>query len=584
MRMNNKMKSIVLILSFLFLFFPVIVNAEEIISEKDTELVIVLDCSQSMEEIDSQYEIPDMISGMISALPQNCKAGVIAYNNEVAFSFPVGSEREKLLQGLEQIKYQKYGNAGLGLDTAFSLFENELAEKRILMISDGEIMMKTSEQTLEAAELFAKAVEKAESSGISIDVLALGELLEEENTIYFAAENTSGNLYELTDMEKISEFAESYLFDRMGIKKRNVGSLSGAGGELTVKLPDCLMDKAQIILLGKQDNKNFTVNCKALDIEIIKGKNYTIIEIFKPELEEIKIQMVSENAMEVHAYLVAEYQFSLTAEHHYIPETDTAFIYLSVQNKEGENLLEGHMNDGKLKVYMDDKEQKYELRYGKIFLKEQLKENKTFRFEIATHELYGIYYGETWVEEKIVVPVPEVEPEKIDWFFWSIILLFVAALLLLLFFAKRKKKQMPSSRKIIDISGTLPDESRMPKSDFCGKLQIYVIHNKEGIDYPPESINLFARCNREVITLEWLLDACNLPFDLKGAEKIVIRPGADKSLLIKNSGRVTAMKGRELLEKGHTYHLYYHEKVTFIFEQEDTEIEVHYKDLKPNER
>ena len=55
-------------------------------------------------------------------------------------------------------------------------------------------------------------------------------------------------------------------------------------------------------------------------------------------------------------------------------------------------------------------------------------------------------------------------------------------------------------------------------------------------------------------------------------------------LLIKNSGRVTAMKGRELLEKGHIYHLYYHEKVTFIFDQEDTEIEVHYKDLKPNER
>ena len=87
-----------------------------------------------------------------------------------------------------------------------------------------------------------------------------------------------------------------------------------------------------------------------------------------------------------------------------------------------------------------------------------------------------------------------------------------------------------------------------------------------------------------MITLEWILDACNLPFDLKGAEKVVIRPGEDKSLLIKNSGRVTAMKGRELLEKGHIYHLYYHEKVTFIFDQEDTEIEVHYKDLKPNER
>lgn len=583
MKKINKMKSIILILSFLL--FPVIVNAGERTSESDVELVFVLDCSQSMKEIDSQYEIPDMISGMLSALPQNCKAGIVAYNNETAFCFPVGSEKEEMIQELTQIKYQQYGNAGLGLDTALSLFKDELAEKRILMVSDGEIMMKTSEQTQEAAELFDKAVEKAEASGISIDVLALGELLEGENTIYFAAENTSGNLYKLTDMEKVSEFTGSYLFDRMGIKKRNVGSLSGAGRELTVKLPDCLMDKAQVILLGRQDNENFTVNCKALDIKIAKGKNYTIIDILKPESEEIKIQMASEDAMEVHAYLTAEYSFSLNVEHDYIPEAGTAFIYLSIQNMDGGNLLEGHMKDEKLKLYLNDKEQTYELRNGKIFLKEQVKEDKIIRLEIAARDLYGIYYGKTWVEEEILVPVPEEEPKPpIDWFFWSVITLFILALLTIFLLSKNKKSKMSKKRTMIDVSGTLPDESRIPKNDFCGKLQIYVIHNKEEIDYPPESINLFARCNREVITLEWILDACNLPFDLKGAEKVVIRPGEDKSLLIKNSGRVTAMKGRELLEKGHIYHLYYHEKVTFIFDQEDTEIEVHYKDLKPNER
>ena len=130
----------------------------------------------------------------------------------------------------------------------------------------------------------------------------------------------------------------------------------------------------------------------------------------------------------------------------------------------------------------------------------------------------------------------------------------------------------------------LSDERRAQKNDFYGKVQVYVIHNREDIDYPPESINLFARCNREVITLQWILDTCKLPLNLKGADKVVIRPGADKSLVIKNSGRVTAMKGKELLERGKAYHLYYHEKITFIFDQEDTEIEVHYKDLKPNER
>lgn len=43
MKKINKMKSIILILSFLF--FPVIVNAGERTSESDVELVFVLDCS-----------------------------------------------------------------------------------------------------------------------------------------------------------------------------------------------------------------------------------------------------------------------------------------------------------------------------------------------------------------------------------------------------------------------------------------------------------------------------------------------------------------------------------------------------------
>ena len=178
----------------------------------------------------------------------------------------------------------------------------------------------------------------------------------------------------------------------------------------------------------------------------------------------------------------------------------------------------------------------------------------------------------------------EEEPPEIDWFFWSVIGIFIAALLIILVMACRQKKKNAGKRKLIDESRTLPGEAVNRKSEFNGKLQIYVIHSKDEVDYPPESINLFARCSREMITLEWLLDVCNLPLNLRGAERIIIRPGDDRSLIIKNNSKASVLMGRELLMKGHAYHLYYGEKVTFIFDQEDTEIEVHYRDLKPNER
>ena len=112
----------------------------------------------------------------------------------------------------------------------------------------------------------------------------------------------------------------------------------------------------------------------------------------------------------------------------------------------------------------------------------------------------------------------------------------------------------------------------------------YVIQNKEEIDYPPASINLFARCNRSVITLEWLLDTCSLPLSLKGADQVIFKPGKEKNLIVQNKGKASALKGKELLLKGKAYPVYYHEKITFLFEEEGAEIEVHYKDLKPNER
>lgn len=584
MTMNHKLKPIVILLSLVLLFFSINVCAKEVVEEHDTEIVIVLDCSQSMKDIDEYYEILDLTKGIISVVPKNYEIGIVAYNNEICFSLPLGCRYDEAEQELANIKYGNYGNAGAGLAEAVELFKNGQAEKRILMISDGEILMKTEEQTEESSELFEKSVEKAKNNGISIDILALGQRIEEGKTIYSAAESTSGRLYELTDSRELSGFIEKYLIDDQKIKERNIGTLDGIGGELSVSLPDCLMDKAKIILLGNQENENITVNCKANSIKVFKGKNYTVVEICKPEAEEVKIQMSSEGTMEINAYLTAEYHFTMSAEHDYVPETGITSIGLSLQNREGRNLLEGHMNDSRLKVSLDEVKKEYRVIEGKIFLEENIEEDTVISLKVITDELYGNYYGISEIEEQIEIPIIEEPKPQIDWFFWSVIVLFVIALLLILIYSRNKNRRMPVKRRVIDESKTLPNESRPQKNDFYGKVQVYVIHSREGIDYPPESINLFARCNREVITLEWILDACNLPLNLKGADRIVIRPGADKSLIIKNSGRVTAMKGRELLEKGHTYHLYYHEKVTFIFDQEDTEIEVHYKDLKPNER
>lgn len=44
------------------------------------------------------------------------------------------------------------------------------------------------------------------------------------------------------------------------------------------------------------------------------------------------------------------------------------------------------------------------------------------------------------------------------------------------------------------------------------------------------------------------------------------------------------MRGMEILKKGTGYPVYYNGKITVSFEDEKTEMELHYRNLKPGER
>ena len=586
MKLGNgwvKPRNISFILAFLmFMFIYIEPSARELGEDKD--IVVVLDCSKSMEDVDSQYNTFDFIESIFAIVPRNYRIGMIAFDNEVCASIPVGSSNALVEETLQGLEYAHYGNAGAGLTEALQFFKDGGAQKRIVLISDGEIMMDSEEGTEESASLFERATELAKEQGIVIDVLALGPRIEQGYTVYRAAETTGGKVFDLADGNALVNFTEEYLFDEWGLSERHVGKANGTEVNISIKLPDCLMDKAKIVLLGKQHNDNLTVNCEAAKINVSKGQSYTVIELIKPISDDVEIQMISEEEMDISAYLTAEYDFSISAEHVYKEETQTAEIWLDITNIDGKNLLEGHLKEGGVKVYLDNNEQDYRITDKKIYLQKKYVQDSTAKLEVSFDGLYADYYGDPSIEEEIIVPVVVEEPPETDWFFWSVIILFIAALVLLFLISWGRQRKTGIRKHVVNDNGILEKQNTEHKNNFFGKVQIFVIHNKDDIDYPPESINLFARCNREMITLEWILDTCNLPLNLKGAERIIIKPGADKSLIIKNSSKATALMGRELLIKNHSYHLYYHEKVTFIFDEEDTEIEMHYKDLKPNER
>ena len=573
-----------LMAALLFAFPGTVSDAKEIEGPSDKEIVMVLDCSKSMEDVDGQYLALDFLKNLSAVLPRDYHVGMVAFNHEVCASVPVGSSYFELESALEGITYTNYGNAGAGLAEAVSMFGSGEADRRIIMVSDGEIMMKTEESTQESVDLFGQAVRDAQSKGIMIDVIALGQRIEEGYTVYQAAEDTGGQLYELAGGEELDELARELLFDEWKLSASHVGKMDGTDGELTVRLPDRFMSSARVILSGEQQNDNVTVNCDAISIDLLKGKRYTVIELQNPGSEEIKIQMHSDTSMKINAYLTAEYDYSLDVDYTYDPESKTTDLRLGIMNPKGQNLLEGALKDSAVEVYFGNEKQEYHIRDGRICILKVYDETAKEVIKVDFGKSYGNYYGTPEETVTVEIPVQENEDVETDWFFWLIITGFAISLLVLFLVSYKHGRRNYNRHKVMDETRLLPEEKQGRRNEWGGKLQVYVIHNKDDIDYPPESINLFARCSRDMITLEWILDTCNLPITLGGAEKIILRPADDRSLTIKNNSRAAVLMGRELLIKGHSYHLYYGEKVTFIFDREDTEIEVHYRDLKPNER
>lgn len=122
------------------------------------------------------------------------------------------------------------------------------------------------------------------------------------------------------------------------------------------------------------------------------------------------------------------------------------------------------------------------------------------------------------------------------------------------------------------------------KHDFSGKLAIYVIKTQDEADIPPSSINLYARGNKEPFSFQWVKTKCRLDMELEDADKILFSGGADYTLCVRNNGSTTVMQGTEILLRGKKYTLRYNDKLLLIFNNGETEIEVHYKNMKPSER
>ncbi|MDR2889221.1 MAG: hypothetical protein LBV33_05205, partial [Lachnospiraceae bacterium] len=473
--------------------------------------------------------------------------------------------------------------------------------------------------------------------------------------IYRAAGDTGGEIYNIEITDGLSAFANTYLLEECRIPAIVIGRIGGGTAELKVELPDAFMDTAKIMLVGGRSEIAVDVSGRSERMLLAQGKGFAIVKLEKPQQENFDLQIMaqptneaqalSDQETEIIAYLTAEYSLSMTAGNRYQPkegewsETGTAYFDIDIVNDNGDSVLAGHLRDQRITILVDGKEQQSVASAGQLQVSKEIVTSTEVSIGAILPPSYASYYGVLATTDYVVVPPPP-EPPEIDYFLISIILLLLCSLLVVLVWSRKRRGHYPGylvKRKssssgvgalIQNSDSSVGDSAESGHSDataivganglggvnglgggkdiggdssshgikgffgLWGRLTVYVVNSADGIDYNPESVNLNTKCSKETISLQWVLDACNLPIILKDADKIIFRPGEGKSLLVKNTGKATALKGRDVMSKFHNYPFYFHEKITFIFDNDLSstigglapEIELHYNDLRITER
>ncbi|PUA39416.1 VWA domain-containing protein [Paenibacillus elgii] len=120
-----------------------------------------------------------------------------------------------------------------------------------------------------------------------------------------------------------------------------------------------------------------------------------------------------------------------------------------------------------------------------------------------------------------------------------------------------------------------------PKPRFAGRLEGYFLNTASGSDIPVKYWPL-ASFEKRQITLRELFASLDVNEPLPEAQHIIIEAGKNGTIVLRHNTRCTIEKGRTPIPRNKKESISYNDKIYITFEDHLTEIELRYKEVKPN--
>lgn len=566
---------------FLYLLTSIPVLAvEDIEAEERKQIIFLLDSSYSMKAEGRWESAIDCVSMITAVLPDDYETAVLAYNEGIVFCENFGNISQQTPNNMKDINLQGYTSPAVGLKEATLMFDPNVSERRIVFVTDGEISMPDSKATAEATEEYQKMAEEAALNDIKIDMFVIPNK-DIENEVAYGTEATSGTVYTSDKIGKLEELAEKYLFDLLKLEKIELGeSLSGAG-KLTIDLQNTYIETAKVILISTEGIKDFQISGQCERLETTQGSRFAVAKLTNPMERQLVVEYTLENKESVRIYLMKEYDLQTQAE---ILHTDAgaARIEVAIKNHQGKNVLEASdIKEGTV-ILLNGEQKDYGVENGKAVLSYEPMETGKIELEAITRIPGSIVYNHS-MKDSIELTMPTDE-EGMDYrVLWIVIISLIIVLLFLTFAyqGKKQKKNVIEEDTTITNEGSKVNRLEAIANDFSGQIAVYLIKGEGELDLPPKSIRLFGMMWKH-LTFAWIKDRCGIHYKLRDADKLCFFGGKDHALCFKNHGCATICKGNDILRRDKKYELFYGEKIFLIFNEGRTELELHYKNIKPN--
>lgn len=545
------------------------------------QIVFVLDLSGSMVKNDPNRLAVDSISQMIYSMLSNVDVGFIAFGDDITSVVPLTrhDNRVDVVKQVQSIQYSGYTNAGAALQKAVELFTYTAEKNYIVILSDGEIAMKTPEETSRSLQEYNDAINAAQQKGISIFTIGLeDELADINNSIFDAAKQSGGKTYFAPTSGELQSTINTIMWQDLGFRKQSVASVTATGGEdrFTIKVPGESADTIRILLTGASPISNLGVNCTAAEMKVYSGKKYGIIELKKPQKQDIEVRFVGSPGDRVTAELVAEYLASPNAYVSYqdTEETNrynrTASISITLLNagNENDNLFSDNFFNGKdALLSINGHQESVKIINGAANFSRSVLEAQTLNIDMSLPYLDINWLNPKPLTVKLEAPPPLLVEKDYTALYALLIGLGIILFALLIAYRIRHKRSYESEIK--------------HNFGFTGKLDVYMVWARGGeYEIPPFSFQLSQLGGERKINLAQIILSGNVQLEFPGSDKIWFYAGPERSLLVKNNSKAEIIFAGTVISCGGQLQLAFGQKIYISFQKDVDEIEIYYRNVK----